>query len=119
VIPLSHSIALRRVTSGWDHGVFVPMLLINPSANIPIIQISVLRNESPSEHFAMGQALASFRDSNIAILGSGFASFHNMRRFRSMDSLLIKQNEAWNNAVTSAMQTANESDRREQIEDWR
>ena len=64
---------------GWDHGVFVPMLLINPSANVPIVQVSVMENESPEQHFAMGRALSKLRDQNIAIVGSGFASIHNLK----------------------------------------
>lgn len=35
------------------------MLLANPSADIPIIQLSVLRSEDPSTHHAMGKALIS------------------------------------------------------------
>ncbi|XP_061384923.1 uncharacterized protein LOC116777053 [Danaus plexippus] len=65
---------------GWDHGVFVPMLLINPAADIPIIQISVLSNQDPEEHYNIGQVLKQFRKEGIAIFGSGM-SYHNMREF--------------------------------------
>lgn len=66
---------------GWDHGVFVPMMLINPSANIPIIQISVLANQDPGEHYKLGKTLYALRKEGIAIIGSGM-SYHNMREFR-------------------------------------
>lgn len=66
---------------GWDHGVFVPMMLINPSADIPIIQISVLSNQNPEEHLKLGQVLHEFRKEGIAVFGSGM-SYHNMREFR-------------------------------------
>ncbi|KAJ3342023.1 hypothetical protein HDU93_003545 [Gonapodya sp. JEL0774] len=65
---------------GWDHGVFVPMLLINPSAHIPIIQMSILSSLSAASHLALGRALAPLRDQGVAIVGSGL-SFHNMRAF--------------------------------------
>jgi aromatic ring-opening dioxygenase catalytic subunit (LigB family) len=65
---------------GWDHGVFVPMLLINPAANIPIIQLSVLKTQDPEQHYKLGQALYQFRKEGIAVLGSGM-SYHNMREF--------------------------------------
>jgi len=66
---------------GWDHGVFVPMLLIRPQADIPIVQMSVLASQSPKELYALGKALEPLRDENIAILGSGSAGFHNFRLF--------------------------------------
>ncbi|PVH81491.1 extradiol ring-cleavage dioxygenase class iii protein-like protein subunit B [Cadophora sp. DSE1049] len=63
---------------GWDHGVFVPMLLINPGTDVPIVQLSVLDSDSPRELYKMGVALSSLRDRNIAIVGSGAASFHDI-----------------------------------------
>lgn len=68
---------------GWDHGVFVPMLLINPKADIPIVQVSVLNNQDPEAHFKYGRALYDLRKEGIAIFGSGM-SYHNMRSFRTM-----------------------------------
>ncbi|XP_072941367.1 uncharacterized protein [Epargyreus clarus] len=66
---------------GWDHGVFIPMMLIDPAAKIPIIQVSILRNQNAREHFDIGKVLYKFREDGIAILGSGM-SFHNMKMFR-------------------------------------
>ncbi|RHY30842.1 hypothetical protein DYB32_003984 [Aphanomyces invadans] len=62
----------------WDHGVFVPMKLIHPAADIPIVQVSVVRGSDPDLHFRIGEALAPLRDQNIAIVGSGMSyhSFH-------------------------------------------
>lgn len=91
---------------GWDHGVFVPMLLINPSASIPIVQLSVLSSESPAQHYAMGRALSSLRDSNVAIIGSGFASFHNLRLMFSgtaNDKSFKTRNKAWSKAVETTV----------------
>ncbi|CAK4069305.1 unnamed protein product [Aphanomyces euteiches] len=63
---------------GWDHGVFVPMKLIHPSADVPIVQVSLARSLDPQLHFRIGQALAQLRQDNIAIVGSGM-SFHGGR----------------------------------------
>jgi aromatic ring-opening dioxygenase catalytic subunit (LigB family) len=63
-------------TRGWDHGVFVPMMLVNPKADVPIVQVSVLGSQDPKGLYEMGVALAPLRDQNIAIIGSGSASFH-------------------------------------------
>lgn len=62
---------------GWDHGVFVPLLLAQPKADIPIVQVSIRSTLDAAEHIAIGSAVQSLREKGIAIVGSG-ASFHNM-----------------------------------------
>jgi aromatic ring-opening dioxygenase catalytic subunit (LigB family) len=69
------------VTRGWDHGVFVPMMLILPEGDIPIVQLSVCKTQDAEVHLRMGEALAPLRDDGIAIVGSGM-TFHNMMAFR-------------------------------------
>jgi 4,5-DOPA dioxygenase extradiol len=55
----------------FDHGVFIPLKLIYPEANIPVVAISVLRSLSPAQHLAIGKALAPLRKEQILIIGSG------------------------------------------------
>jgi aromatic ring-opening dioxygenase catalytic subunit (LigB family) len=108
--------------SGWDHGVFVPMLLINPAADVPIVQLSVLSSEDPAAHIAMGKALAKLRDSNVAIIGSGFASFHNLRLLFSgaLQTPEFKaRNVAWSQAVTDAVGTKELKERGKKFDGWR
>jgi len=62
---------------GFDHGVFVPLLLAYPEADIPTVTLSLQRDLDPAHHLAIGRALAPLRDEGIAIIGSGF-SFHTM-----------------------------------------
>jgi aromatic ring-opening dioxygenase catalytic subunit (LigB family) len=98
------------------------MLLINPKADIPIIQLSVLSSESPSQHYAMGRALATLRDSNVAIIGSGFASFHNLGLMfsgRANDSSFKKRNMEWSRAVTDAALSKQSEERLVKFENWR
>lgn len=107
---------------GWDHGVFVPMLLINPKADIPIVSLSVLTSEDPATHYAMGLALKSLRDSNIAIIGSGSASSHNMPLQFSgkYDAATYKQKSVeFSEAVTKAVTTRDEVERGRLFEGWR
>lgn len=66
---------------GWDHGVFIPMMLIRPEADIPIVQVSILRNQDGSQHLEFGKVLQRFRKDGVAIIGSGL-SYHNMGRFK-------------------------------------
>ena len=72
--------ARTNETRGYDHGMFIPMLLMFPEANIPVIQMSLTKTLNPEEHIAIGQALESLRDEGILIVGSGM-SFHNMRGY--------------------------------------
>ncbi len=65
---------------GFDHGVFIPLLLMYPDASIPVIQLSQLGHLDPAAHIAMGAALAPLVDDDVLILGSGF-TFHNMNAF--------------------------------------
>jgi aromatic ring-opening dioxygenase catalytic subunit (LigB family) len=65
---------------GFDHGLFIPLKLIYPQAEIPSLQLSLLRGLNPAAHLALGKALRELMSENILMIGSGF-SFHNMRSF--------------------------------------
>jgi aromatic ring-opening dioxygenase catalytic subunit (LigB family) len=107
---------------GWDHGVFIPFMLINPSADIPIIQVSVLpaHAESPSSLYAMGRALAQLRDSNIAIVGSGLATIHNMRILQMGPSAKTKEQiDAFSKALSDAVSIKDVDEREKALENWR
>jgi aromatic ring-opening dioxygenase catalytic subunit (LigB family) len=65
---------------GYDHGVFVPLKVAFPDADVPIVQMSVEQSFDPALHMAAGHALAPLRDEGVLIVGSGM-SFHNMRGY--------------------------------------
>jgi aromatic ring-opening dioxygenase catalytic subunit (LigB family) len=65
---------------GFDHGVFVPLGLMYPNEDMPIVMVSIKSSYEPAEHFALGQALAPLRDEGVLIVGSGL-NYHNMRGF--------------------------------------
>jgi len=107
---------------GWDHGVFIPMLLINPKADIPIVQLSVLSSDSPAQHYAMGRALSSLRDSGVAIIGSGMPTFHNLRIMFSggaNDKGFKTRNAQWSETLTNAVKTENSEERGKKFDSWR
>jgi len=65
---------------GFDHGLFIPLKLMYPEADIPSLQLSLLRGLNPAVHIALGKALHELMNANILVIGSGF-SFHNQNAF--------------------------------------
>jgi 4,5-DOPA dioxygenase extradiol len=65
---------------GFDHGLFIPLKMMYPQADIPSLQLSLLRGLNPAAHVSLGKALRELLQENILVIGSGF-SFHNLRAF--------------------------------------
>lgn len=95
VYPLKTDVALARelidalgaqavVGRGYDHGVFIPLMLAYPDATIPVVQVSQLSTLDAQAHWTMGEQLRPFVDEDILFIGSGF-SFHNIRAFGHTD----------------------------------
>jgi 4,5-DOPA dioxygenase extradiol len=65
---------------GFDHGLFIPLKMMYPLADIPALQLSLLHSLDPSAHLSLGKALRPLLEENILVIGSGF-SFHNLGAF--------------------------------------
>ena len=67
-------------TRGFDHGMYAPLAVVYPAADVPVVQLSLKQGFDPKEHIALGRALAPLREDAILIIGSGL-SYHNLRAF--------------------------------------
>ncbi|HAW37824.1 MAG TPA: dioxygenase [Pseudomonas sp.] len=65
---------------GFDHGMFIPLKLMFPDADIPVVQLSLRSDLDPRAHIEAGRALQALRGEGVLIVGSGM-SFHNMRGY--------------------------------------
>ncbi|CAG1004109.1 4,5-DOPA dioxygenase extradiol [Methylophilaceae bacterium] len=71
---------------GFDHGTFVPLGLMYPDADVPIVKLSLKSTYDPAGHILAGQALQPLRNEGVLILGSGL-TYHNMRGFGRADAM--------------------------------
>jgi len=100
---------------GFDHGVFIPLKLVFPAADIPIVTLSLCEGLDPAAHIAAGRALSPLRDEDVLIIGSGM-SFHNMRaygdpRYREISDIF----DTW---LTAAIEEPDLEKRNEALTNW-
>lgn len=68
-----HRIAKR----GFDHGIWVPLSLLWPAADIPIVQLSIQPDRDAAYHFELGRALRPLLEDDVLVMGTG-AMTHNL-----------------------------------------
>lgn len=80
---------------GLDHGVFVPFMLVYPSADVPIVQLSLKEGMDAAGYIALGGTLRPLREQGVLIIGSGM-SYHNIEAMisRTADAG-SRQFDAW------------------------
>jgi aromatic ring-opening dioxygenase catalytic subunit (LigB family) len=127
---LAHAIALQlekanipaQLTTqrGLDHGVFVPLKIMYPNADIPCVQLSLLNHLDASAHLKLGQALQGIAEPSLLLIGSGF-SFHNMPAFFLPDTQeSLHKNGAFQQWLqdTCTRQTLSEPERYHRLTHW-
>ncbi len=99
---------------GYDHGVFAPLYVMYPDADVPVLQLSLRHGYDPAQHLAVGRALAPLRDEGVLIVGSGF-SFHNLRLRGPAGARPSRQFDDW---LTRNVVDATAAARSEALLDW-
>ena len=104
----------------YDHGLYIPLMLMYPEADIPAIQLSLVKGLNPDEHLRIGEALQGLDYDDLLIIGSGF-SFHNMRAFFIPESPdMHAANAAFQNWLeeTCMSKELPEEERRKRLQHW-
>lgn len=60
----------------FDHGVWVPLSLMYPQADIPVVQVSLPTRGGPALQTRVGHALASLREHGVLLIGSGSITYN-------------------------------------------
>mgnify|MGYP001815568077 FL=1 len=105
---------------GFDHGLFVPLKIMYPKADIPCVQLSLIKGLDPLAHIKLGYALQDLTDSSILLIGSGF-SFHNMKAFFSPETVDSKNaNKSFERWLldTCSNQSISEEERTRRLVNW-
>jgi len=106
--------AATETERGWDHGVFVPMMLAVPGADIATAEISLCRSLDPALHLEIGRALAPLREQGVLIIGSGL-SVHNMR---DAGPAVVDRASSFADALSAVVTAADPRDRDAGLTRW-
>lgn len=104
---------------GYDHGTFVPLILLYPAADIPVLQLSLHPSLDAQFHINLGKALAPLLGDQYLLLGSGM-SFHNMRAFFSADPSIWPRSQVFDSWLNQTLTAAELSpaQREVQLANW-
>ena len=110
--------AARDRARGLDHGAWVPLRLIYPKADIPVVQLSVQTAQGPHYHYQLGQLLAPLRHEGVLIVASGSFT-HDLSSFREYYHAIHAPSPAWVEAFADWMIAAIDEGRTADLLDYR
>ena len=64
----------------FDHGAWVPLMHLFPTADVPVVQVALPADAGPAEVYALGAALRGLRSQGVLVVGSGSMT-HNLAEF--------------------------------------
>ncbi|HEY9857382.1 MAG TPA: class III extradiol ring-cleavage dioxygenase [Stenomitos sp.] len=99
---------------GYDHGTFVPLAVMYPQAEVPVVQLSLRRDFDPAVHVAVGRAIAPLREEGVLIVGSGL-SYHNLRAFGPMGREASHRFDEW---LQEVLTRSTPEERIQQLNRW-
>lgn len=112
--------ARENTTRDFDHGMFVPLKLMYPQADIPCVQLSLLASLDARAHLKLGKTLQQLQYPGLLVIGSGF-SFHNLRAFLSPPTTEANtQNQAFEAWLTDTCSNIylTTAEREMRLENW-
>lgn len=99
---------------GFDHGTFVPLSVMYPEADMPVVMLAMRSDYDPETHLAIGRALAPLREEGVLIIGSGF-SYHNLRLMGPAGKAPSEAFDAW---LQDSVVKASPVDRTQRLLQW-
>jgi len=54
-----------------DHGIWIPLLLMYPDANIPVVEVAMESGKPARYYYELGKTLAELKTHNVLVIGSG------------------------------------------------
>ena len=109
------SIDRRR---GLDHGAWVPLMLMFPQADVPVVQLSVQTAGGPSHHLSVGRALEALRREGVMVIGSGSFT-HDLSQFRLYRDALAEPEPLWVSAFADWFDDKLASGRLDELAEYR
>jgi 4,5-DOPA dioxygenase extradiol len=80
----------RDAGRGLDHGAWIPLRLMFPDADVPVVPLSIQAHGGPGQAWQLGRALAPLVGKGFLVVGSGNLT-HNLHDYRVGDAAAADQ----------------------------
>lgn len=100
---------------GLDHGAWIPLSLMYPDADVPVVQLSIDSRKDEEFHFRLGELLRPLRDEGVLIIGSGGATHNLAHAIRAEHDVPFVD---WANSFREWLAETVENDRRDDLANY-